>query len=79
MIIKVFMILLLAGAPPMIGENGREKFDTVEACEKALPRLEKEAVTAFKKSKPPMTRGKDYEFKLKCLDTTPKAPAAEKI
>lgn len=76
--IKVFMILLMAGAPPMIGENGREKFDTIEACEKAIPRLEKEAVTAFKTGKRPMTRGEHYEFKLKCLDTSEKSPAGAK-
>lgn len=70
--IRVLMILLIGGSPPIIGMNARDKFDTVQACEEALPRLDKEAEEHFKGDG--KTRGEDYQFTLKCV-----GPREEKV
>lgn len=66
--IKVLMILALAGQPvPLIGENQQESFSTMALCTEALPRLDAEAETFFKENG--KTRGEDYQFELKCVET----------
>jgi hypothetical protein len=68
--IKVILILMLFGVPPMVGENGKETFKTMAACEAALPRLDKEAAKAFAEKDTDLKRGKNFAFDLKCVDAS---------